>query len=602
MAGPRVAAASRLTPRPSRFDHGRPSATDYIPSSVALTTPLSTTAGPPRPGAKTRLWSPESGIRFSPSPSPSPNPSPGPSYPALDVSRFFQTTSRGAEAGFASSKEGLDVPGAQVNKDGPNRESAELSTKSARPSRILSPAAGSMSQHLTTALDSAPNTMQSSSKAQFETQSIRNGTVEPPSTSLSFNISPDLFYAARSAKAGSSNSFWSYTMYQRRSAAGVTEKVKVHYCTSKQTMEWVCKEHFLHQEVIGFDLEWLAFATRNSGARENVSLIQVSSPDRIGLFHVALFSQKEDDLASPTFRKIMEDPNVSKVGVNIRADFTRLKKYLGVTAKGIFELSHLYKQVKFTEAKTPKLINKTVVALSTQVQEVLRLPMFKGDVVRSSNWMRRLNHRQILYSASDAYAGIQLYHVLETRRKTLHPCPERPHHSELGLPIPVVRPETEPEVEDADEPSDDSYDAGTDSQSKPSQMTPATPPQRSASRLALNQRRDYRIMAAEEKVAQYRASKNVVSVQPAALRAYHLWYDNLDLSPEAIARILRDPPLQTNTVVSYILDAIVVGKLPHDQERLRLELIPLLHQRRRMGPRYGALVRSCEQNAIQSRT
>lgn len=401
MVGPRVAAASRLTPpRPSRFDHGRPSATNYVPSSVALTTPLSTMARPQRPGPKTRLWSPESGIRFSPSPSPSLNPSPGPSYPTLDVSRFFQTESHGAEAGFAASKEGLNVPGAQVNKDGPNRESAELCTKSARPPRISSAAAGSMSQHLTTALDPTPNTMQSSNKALrlnlLETQSTENVTGEPPSTSLSFNISPDLFYAARSAKAGSSNSFWSYTMYQRKSAAGSTEKVKVHYCTSKQTMEWVCKEHFLHQEVLGFDLEWLAFATRNSGARENVSLIQVSSPDRIGLFHVALFPQTEDDLASPTFRKIMEDPNVSKVGVNIRADFTRLKNNLGVTAKGIFELSHLYKQVKFTEAKTPKLINKSVVALSTQVQEVLRLPMFKGDVVRSSNWMKRLNHRQIL--------------------------------------------------------------------------------------------------------------------------------------------------------------------------------------------------------------
>jgi hypothetical protein len=38
-------------------------------------------------------------------------------------------------------------------------------------------------------------------------------------------------------------------------------------------------------------------------------------------------------------------------------------------------------------------------------------------------------------AASDAYSGIQLFHILEQHRKDLDPCPPRPYYAELGLPI-----------------------------------------------------------------------------------------------------------------------------------------------------------------------
>lgn len=40
-----------------------------------------------------------------------------------------------------------------------------------------------------------------------------------------------------------------------------------------------------------------------------------------------------------------------------------------------------------------------------------------------------------LDSASDAYAGVQLYATLEHHRKQLNPCPPHPHFAETGLPI-----------------------------------------------------------------------------------------------------------------------------------------------------------------------
>lgn len=218
-------------------------------------------------------------------------------------------------------------------------------------------------------------------------------SVEPPSTSLKYNISPELFQQARQSPTGSSESYWSHTMYHTAKEDGTLQKVKVHYCFSKKTMEWVCKKYFVGEPVLGFDLEWLPWASGKSTARENVSLIQLASPSRIALFHTALFTK--DDFVADTFRAIMEDDKVSKVGVAIKADCTRLRKWMGVDTRGILELSHLHKIVKYTREERPDLIKKSLVPLASLVQEYLGLPLFKGDAVRSSDWTKILNSRQI---------------------------------------------------------------------------------------------------------------------------------------------------------------------------------------------------------------
>ncbi|KAG5965418.1 hypothetical protein E4U58_002812 [Claviceps cyperi] len=385
-----------------------------------------------RPGAKTQLWSPEKGIRFAPPCWTSSQPSSGSLYPTLDMARFFHTETHGSGGGLRSSEAGSDAASVQAGKDEPEVEG--VSTTLDIPKTLKEALARSFAKIRAQKLQSEQKV-----QSKQEVQSKKNVDVKPPCTSLSFNIRPEAFSAARSAKAGSNDSFWKYTMYERKSAAGTSEEVKLHYCTTNKSMETVCKKYFLGEDVLGFDLEWLAWASRGDGARHNVSLIQIASPDRIALFHLAVFPPT-DELLSPTLRKILEDATVSKVGVNIRSDCTRMTNNLGITVKGIFELSHLYKQIKYTEAKTPECINKRLVSLATQVEEILGLPLFKEDLVRSSDWTKILNERQLLYSASDAYAGIQLYHALDEKRKSLDPCPERPHHVELDLPIPGARP------------------------------------------------------------------------------------------------------------------------------------------------------------------
>ncbi|KAJ0166925.1 Werner syndrome ATP-dependent helicase [Colletotrichum tanaceti] len=423
----------------------------------------------------------------------------------------------------------------------------------------------------------------------------------PPITSLDFKMSVQDFREAQSAEKDSAKSFWSYALYRGPSCDENERKVKVHYCKSKQTMERVC-QYFVDDKVLGFDLEWSSDARKDAGPKRNVSLIQLANESRIALFHVALFSN--DDLVAPTFRKLMENADVKKVGVAIKGDCTRMRTHLGVDTKGLVELSHLYKLVKYSGNGQVDLINKRLVTLASLVDEHLGLPMFKGADVRSSNWSQPLNMSQImckffcrgltkaysllrfhLDSASDAYAGFQLYHVLEEKRERLDPTPPRPHDAELNIPIQLANGQSTTAVLSLKQV--EAIREGLQIEPEGQSIAESI---RAAPVVSPEQRqRDPRVTAADEQLVKYRASIKTLRATPSAVRAYYIWANNRDLPPDAIAKLLRDPPLQTYTVVSYILEAIKLEKLPFDKKRLRNEILHLLPKEVLQG-RYKALM------------
>jgi hypothetical protein len=165
--------------------------------------------------------------------------------------------------------------------------------------------------------------------------------------------------------------FWSHNSQQSPNG----EKPIVHYCRSLRSTEETI-QHFLGSKVIGFDMEWKSSASSWDSIQNNVSLIQIANEERIALFQVALFkpSRTLNDLVPPSLKRLIESPEVLKVGVSIKADCTRLRKYLGIDAKATFELSHLFKLVKFGK-DNPKLVNKRGVNLSDQMQEHFGLPL-----------------------------------------------------------------------------------------------------------------------------------------------------------------------------------------------------------------------------------
>jgi hypothetical protein len=121
--------------------------------------------------------------------------------------------------------------------------------------------------------------------------------------------------------------------------------------------------------------------------------------------------------------------------------------------------------------------------------------------------------------------------------------------------------------------------------------TKITPPEKQAKAT-----RDVRIVAAEDDAREYHDNTKNVRVTVSTLRSYYLWYDNQNLTPEAIAALLRTPPLKTNTVVSYILESIVAEKLPYSKERLRTEVLSHLAPEARLGTRYRGLVADSQES------
>lgn len=187
----------------------------------------------------------------------------------------------------------------------------------------------------------------------------------------------------------SSSAYWQYNLYEGPGG----EKVNLHYCKSIETTERVA-QLFLGQKVVGFDIEWKPQAFAWEGVRKNVSLIQLASEERIALFHLARFPKGDPsrDFLAPTLWKILESSEITKVGVSIKADCTRLRRFLGIDPRGLLELSHLYKLVKFSHGDVKK-INKMLVSLAQQAQEHLHLPLWKGDV-RTSDWAEELDYDQ----------------------------------------------------------------------------------------------------------------------------------------------------------------------------------------------------------------
>ncbi|KKK12793.1 hypothetical protein P175DRAFT_0482054 [Aspergillus ochraceoroseus IBT 24754] len=227
---------------------------------------------------------------------------------------------------------------------------------------------------------------------------------------------------------------WSHRLYKTEDG----KEIIVHYCKSLKNTENVAKL-FLEDKVLGFDMEWKAQATSSDTIQNNVSLIQLANRNRIALFQLSRFKPGKSlkDFISPSLQQILESPDITKVGVSIKADCTRLRKYLGIDTRGTFELSHLHKLVKYSRSN-PKLINKKLVRLDEQIEEHFGLPLVKDAEIRCSNWSSPLTYRQVQYAAADAYACYRLFDTLDAKRKALDPVPPLPAHAELNLPIRII--------------------------------------------------------------------------------------------------------------------------------------------------------------------
>ena len=147
------------------------------------------------------------------------------------------------------------------------------------------------------------------------------------------------------------------------------------------------------EPLIGFDTETRPAFSK--GEVYQVSLLQLATPNHALLFR--LHSLKDFSLLKLFF----ENDEIKKIGVAIRDDIRALQKTFPFEPKGFVELSEM--------AKTHNLKN---FGLKGMTEEVLKLTLSKR--AKLSNWeMKELKKDQIIYAATDAWIGREIYVALK---------------------------------------------------------------------------------------------------------------------------------------------------------------------------------------------
>jgi hypothetical protein len=215
------------------------------------------------------------------------------------------------------------------------------------------------------------------------------------------------------------STYWSYEWYQNSQG----RKVKVSYASTREESEQLAQK-FLNENVLGFDMEWKVDMNKRKRSqrtlKDEISLIQVSSAEEIGLFHIARHKgSRPAELIARSLRTIIESGTIIKTGVGIySADAFRLRKFMDLKPQGILDLNHLHRIVDISDGGKK-------ISLSNHAKIHLGFPLFKGDV-RCSDWTKPLTTAQQNYAASDAYVGLVLYHVLDVKRLNMVPIPSHP--------------------------------------------------------------------------------------------------------------------------------------------------------------------------------
>ena len=154
-------------------------------------------------------------------------------------------------------------------------------------------------------------------------------------------------------------------------------------------------EHLQQEKVLGFDTE-----TRpvfHKGKTYPPSLIQLAASDRVFIFQLRHLPLTKD------LAQIFSNPAITKAGIAVHDDIRELKKIFEFNTAGMLDLSQV---ARYNKLETHGLRNMAANFFG------IRIP--KGE--RCSNWANKtLTKKQLLYAATDAWIGRELYYRMKER-------------------------------------------------------------------------------------------------------------------------------------------------------------------------------------------
>lgn len=168
---------------------------------------------------------------------------------------------------------------------------------------------------------------------------------------------------------------------------------KIHLITSDEELSGIAVELNSAKE-LGFDTE-----TRPSfkkGDFFKVALLQLSTEHNAYLIRLHAVTQFQ------ILKNVFENNQIIKVGVAIRDDIKQLQKLFEFSPLNFIELQEI--------AKIKGLKN---FGLKSMTEEVLQAKLSKKAKI--SNWeAHSLTDQQILYAATDAWIGLELFRKINT--------------------------------------------------------------------------------------------------------------------------------------------------------------------------------------------
>ncbi|KAJ6612248.1 ribonuclease H-like domain-containing protein [Mycena sp. CBHHK59/15] len=298
-----------------------------------------------------------------------------------------------------------------------------------------------------------------------------------------------------------------------------------------QADEWV--QELDLSSAISVDFEWVV--PFRKGVHRPISLVQLA--DKKNIIVVQLLTSSSSMKRFPlNLQRLLENPDIPKMGANILNDAKRAFRDYGVMMVNAVELGALARHAD-PSCTDPKIWGqgKKIVALAKLVERYLQKKLSKDADVRLSNWEDpKLDERpdMLEYASNDAYCGLQVYDhlmgLVKSNDVTLDPTKftSGVHYGCLKSPSPP---------------------------------TPLVDPKEPVP------------------VIYYTAEMDNAGVRPQALRAYRYWHlGKRDIDTMCRELLIKRTPdmdaLARGTVVSYVMETLtrLVPTPEYDLGALRL--------------------------------
>ena len=156
-------------------------------------------------------------------------------------------------------------------------------------------------------------------------------------------------------------------------------------------------EAILGAGVAGFDTEAKpTFAAGEASGGPHV--VQFALPDRAFIF------QPQRAESRPALALLLESPQLLKVGFGLQSDRSQIHARLGLQLQAVLDLDTVFRQLGYPKA----------MGVRAAIGATLGQRFHKSKKTTTSNWaLPRLNERQLLYAANDAYAALCVLQALE---------------------------------------------------------------------------------------------------------------------------------------------------------------------------------------------